>query len=459
MRVLGHYVYVPIALLVLSELGGAALVFGICATLLGAPVGPGITPGPLVLWMAVFGTAVAVGLTAVGLYHAKQRLRLGGVIVRVAVGLAIAATILAVVDFVFPVGLEGRLWVVSFMASFALVSAIRIVTWSWLDHEIFRRRVLVYGAGTRAANLLKLRRQSDRRGFNIVAFALADGDSDAIDDERVTTIKGSMLEFAKAHDINEIVVSMDDRRGGFPLADLLQCKFAGIDVIDLLAFLERETGRVKVDLVNPSWLIFSDGFRSSARVELSARVLDLAAAAVLLVIAAPFMVFAVLAILIEGGRPVLYRQQRVGFLGKTFTVYKFRSMVKDAEADGRPQWATPEDERVTRTGRWLRKLRIDELPQLFNVLRGDMSLVGPRPERPEFVQRLSQTVPYYHERHVVKPGLTGWAQLCYPYGSSERDAMEKLQYDFYYIKHKSLIFNLMVLLQTAEVVLWGKGAR
>jgi sugar transferase (PEP-CTERM system associated) len=458
MKVLGHYVYVPIALLVVGELAGAALVFGICATLLDAPAGPGITPGPLVVWMAVFGTAVVVGVTAVGLYQAKQRVRLGGVVVRVAVGLAIAATILAVVDFVFPIGLEGRLWVVSLMASFVLVSTIRIVTWSWLDHEVFRRRVLVYGAGTRAANLLKLRRQSDRRGFNIVAFVLADGDSAPIDDERVTTIKGSLLEFAKAHDINEIVVSMDDRRGGFPIAELLQCKFAGIDVIDLLAFLERETGRVKVDLVNPSWLIFSDGFRSSARVELAARILDVAAAAVLLVVAAPFMFFAVLAIVIEDGRPVLYRQERVGFLGKTFTVYKFRSMVKNAETAG-PQWATREDQRVTRMGRRLRQLRIDELPQLFNVLRGDMSLVGPRPERPEFVQRLSQTVPYYHERHVVKPGLTGWAQLCYPYGSSERDAMEKLQYDFYYIKHKSLIFNLMVLLQTAEVVLWGKGAR
>jgi sugar transferase (PEP-CTERM system associated) len=458
MKVLGHYVYVPIALLVVGELAGAALVFGACAMLLGARLGPDITPGPLALWMAVFGTAVVVGVTAVGLYQAKQRLRLGGVIVRVAVGLAIAATILAVVDFVFPIGVEGRLWVVSFMASFVLVSAIRVVTWRWLDHEVFRRRVLVYGAGTRAANLLKLRRQSDRRGFNIVAFVLADGDSRAIDDERVTTIKGSLLEFAKAHDINEIVVSMDDRRGGFPIAELLQCKFAGIDVIDLLAFLERETGRVKVDLVNPSWLIFSDGFRSSARVELAARILDVAAAAVLLVVAAPFMFFAVLAIVIEDGRPVLYRQERVGFLGKTFTVYKFRSMVKNAETAG-PQWATREDQRVTRMGRWLRQLRIDELPQLFNVLRGDMSLVGPRPERPEFVQRLSQTVPYYHERHVVKPGLTGWAQLCYPYGSSERDAMEKLQYDFYYIKHKSLIFNLMVLLQTAEVVLWGKGAR
>jgi sugar transferase (PEP-CTERM system associated) len=292
-----------------------------------------------------------------------------------------------------------------------------------------------------------------------VAFALADGDTPTIADDRVVRLSRTIYEFARTHDIDEIVVAMDDRRNGFPIAELLHCKFAGIDVIDLLTFLERETGRVTVDLVNPSWLIFSEGFRVTARTDLVARLLDVTAALVLLILGAPFMLVAAVAILIEDGQPVLYRQKRVGFLGKQFTVYKFRSMIKDAEADGTPQWAGTQDDRVTRTGRLIRKLRIDELPQLFNVLRGDMSLVGPRPERPEFVARLSATIPYYHERHVVKPGLTGWAQLSYPYGSSDRDALEKLQFDLYYIKHKSLIFNLMVLLQTAEVILWGKGAR
>lgn len=459
MRVLGHYVYVPIALLMATEFVGAAFVFGVCTVFFGAPVDPNVTPGPRVMWMVVFGAAVVVGVTAVGLYQAKQRLRLGGVVVRVAVGVAIAATFVALLDFVFPIGMEGRQWVVSFVGSFVLVGATRVATWRWLDHEVFRRRVLVYGAGKRAANLLKLRRQSDRRGFNIVAFVPADGDSQALNDSRVTALEGPIFEVAKARDIDEIVVAMDDRRAGFPIADLLQCKFTGIAVIDLLTFLERETGRVTVELVNPSWLIFSEGFSSTARSEVSARALDIIVATVMLLVASPIMLLAALAIMLEDGRPVLYRQKRVGFLGRDFTVYKFRSMIKDAEIDGTPQWAGTEDRRVTRTGRLFRKLRIDELPQLWNVLRGDMSLVGPRPERPEFVARLSQTIPYYHERHVVKPGLTGWAQLCYPYGSSDRDALEKLQFDLYYIKHKSLVFNLMVLLQTAEVVLWGKGAR
>jgi len=457
MRILGHYVYVPIVLLAIAESAGGAVVFGASAKLLGGDAG--LPPGPLLLWMAIFGLTVVAGLTAVGLYQARQRLRLGGAVVRVAVGLGLTATILAVVDFIFPLGIGGLPWVVSIIGSFVVVGGIRIVTWRWLDHELFRRRVLIYGAGKRAATLLKLRRQSDRRGFTLVAFVHAEGDGSPIVDPRVTELQGSILEYAKANAIDEIVVAMDDRRAGFPIADLLQCKFAGIAVIDLLAFLERETGRVIVELVNPSWLIFSEGFRSTARVEIAARVLDLVSAVLMLVIASPLVVLAALAIVIEDGRPVFYRQRRVGFLGKPFTVYKFRSMIKNAEAEGTPQWAQAEDRRVTRTGRWLRKLRIDELPQLWNVLRGDMSLVGPRPERPEFVARLSQSIPYYHERHVVKPGLTGWAQLCYPYGSSDRDALEKLQYDLYYIKHKSLIFNLMVLLQTTEVVLWGKGAR
>jgi sugar transferase (PEP-CTERM system associated) len=459
MRILGHYVYIPIALLLATEFGGAAVIFAACAKLLDAPAGPGITPGPLVLWMTVFGIAVVAGVTAVGLYQAKQRLRLGGVIVRVAVGLALTATMLALMDFVFPIGVEGRQWVVSVLGSFVLVGSTRAATWRWLDSEVFRRQVLVYGAGDRAAALLKLRRQSDRRGFNIVAFVPAGGDSHTFQDGRVTALDRSIIDFAKRHAIDEIVVAMDDRRGGFPIAELLECKFAGIAVIDLLSFLERETGRVTVELLNPSWLIFSEGFRSTARSELASGVLDVCVALALLIVTSPVMLMAAVAILLEDGRPILYRQQRVGFLGKTFTVYKFRSMIKDAEADGTPQWAGAEDRRVTRTGRLIRKLRIDELPQLFNVLRGDMSLVGPRPERPEFVERLSATIPYYHERHVVKPGLTGWAQLCYPYGSSDRDALQKLQYDLYYIKHKSLIFNFMVLLQTAEVVLWGKGAR
>jgi sugar transferase (PEP-CTERM system associated) len=280
-----------------------------------------------------------------------------------------------------------------------------------------------------------------------------------LEDERVKRLTGSLVEHAHETGVDEIVVAVDDRRREFPIIELLSCKFAGIAVTDLLTFLERETGRVKVDLMNPSWLIFSEGFSVSVLSKLASRSLDVAITTLMLVVLSPLMVLAALAICVEDGQPVLYRQMRVGLMGKVFTVYKFRSMIKDAEADGEARWAGTSDDRVTRVGRIFRKTRVDELPQLLNVLRSDMSLVGPRPERPEFVDKLATTIPYYHERHVVKPGLTGWAQLCYPYGSSEQDAMEKLQYDLYYIKHKSVVFDLVVLLQTVEVVFWGKGAR
>ena len=461
MKVFGHHIHPPIVLLAAVEFGAAGLAFAASAflILMNATEDVALPMGTLVFAAVVFSLAVVVGVTSVGLYQAKQRLRIEGVLARILVGLLLAAVFLALVDFFFSVGISGALWGWSFAFSLGLLAATRTLCWRWVDNAVFRREVLVYGAGTRAASLLKLRRRSDRRGFNIRAFIPAEGDDRVIDDERVTKLEGSLAAYAKAQNIDEIVVAVDDRRRGFPIRDLLECKFAGIAVIDLLSFLERETGKVKVDLVHPSWLIFAEGFEASVRSQFGSRVLDLVAATALLILAAPVMCVCALAILLEDGAPVFYRQRRVGYRGKIFTLYKFRSMIKDAEADGKPRWAGSRDDRITRVGAVIRKLRLDELPQLFNVFRGDMALVGPRPERPEFVERLSQTIPYYHERHAVKPGITGWAQLCYPYGSSEQDAMEKLQYDLYYIKHKSVIFDLIVLLQTAEVVRWGKGAR
>jgi sugar transferase (PEP-CTERM system associated) len=404
--------------------------------------------------------AVVVGLGAMGLYQAKQRLDIESVLARVVVGVGIAAVAVAVIAFVLPIGMDGPLWASSFGLSLVLLALTRIFLWRWwADHEVFKRTVLVYGAGSRAASLLKLRRRSDRRGFEIAAFIPAPGDSQVFAHERVRTIEGSLNNYALANNVDEVVMAMDDRRQGFPIGELLACKFSGVAVVDLVSFLERETGKVKVSLVNPSWLIFSEGFRIRPRIGIGPRIVDLVFALALLAVAAPVMLVVAVAIVITDGRPVLYRQKRVGLRGETFTLHKFRTMTNNAEQDGKPQWATENDARVTRVGKTIRKLRLDELPQLFNVLGGTMSLVGPRPERPEFVEHLARQIPYYHERHCVTPGITGWAQLCYPYGSSDEDAVEKLEYDLYYIKHKSLIFDLMVLLQTAEVVLWGKGAR
>jgi sugar transferase (PEP-CTERM system associated) len=456
-KLFGHHVHLPILLLALAELGVSAAAFvGVSYW-----VGNEASGLRLVLRLVVFGGAVVLANTAMGLYQARQRLKIEGVVVRLAVALAGALAALALIDFILPFGVDPRLWMYSFGASLVLLTVGRIILWRLVDHDAFQRRILVYGAGSRASTLLQLRRRSDQRGFRIVAFVPAASDKYVIDDSRVERLREgeSLLEFAQRKDIEEIVVAMDDRRAGFPVAELLQCKFAGIDVVDIVGFLERETGKLWVDLMNPGWLIFSEGLSANLGRSTASRALDLIGSAVLLTVCLPIMLLTAIAIPLESGWPILYRQQRVGLAGRTFTLYKFRSMVQDAEADGKPRWATLGDERVTRVGRILRKMRIDELPQLFNVLRGDMSLVGPRPERPEFVERLSQSIPYYHERHCVKPGVTGWAQLCHPYGSSEKDALEKLQYDLYYVKHRNLLFDLGVLLQTAEVIFWGKGAR
>jgi sugar transferase (PEP-CTERM system associated) len=243
--------------------------------------------------------------------------------------------------------------------------------------------------------------------------------------------------------------------------EFLECRLAGIEIIDLATFLERETGKVRLDVTSPSWFIFGEGFRVSPAQQTMERAFDVVASLGLLAAASPLILLATLAIKLEDGlrAPVLYRQRRVGQHGRVFGVLKFRSMRIDAEKPGEARWAVTNDPRVTHVGSVIRTTRIDELPQLVNVLRGDMSFVGPRPERPEFVEQLEQVIPYYRERHAVKPGITGWAQLCYPYGASEKDALEKLQYDLYYVKNRSLVFDLAILVQTVEVVLWGKGAR
>jgi sugar transferase (PEP-CTERM system associated) len=458
MKVLGHYLQLPIIMLIACEFVLAVVAFSGSGYLLASPAAVEFWPH-IYIWAPAFSLSVVVGITSMGLYQVKQRLRIEGILARLAISICVAAVCMALVNFFLPIEMDGPIWSLSLAASLILIGFGRTLFWWWIERGTFQHPVLVIGAGERAANLLKLRRRSDRRGFHIVGFVPTAGDAPIVTDERVIQVNDSFREFATRHGIEEIVVAMDDRRKEFPMADLLECRFSGIDVIELVDFLERETGKLQVELASPSWLIFSDGFDSPVWLQLITRALDFATALALLVLAMPLMLAVALATLLDDGWPLLYKQRRVGRHGKHFTLYKFRSMVKNAEADGAPRWASKTDRRVTRVGAFLRKMRLDELPQLFNVLRGDMSLVGPRPERPEFVAELNARIPYYHERHCVKPGMTGWAQVSYPYGAGDRDAQAKLEYDLFYIKHKSLIFDLMILLQTAEVVLWGKGAR
>ena len=269
-----------------------------------------------------------------------------------------------------------------------------------------------------------------------------------------------MQQYILKHPVNEIVVAVDDRRKGLPMEDLLECKMEGVRIVDGASFYERESRKVALEMVTRGWLVFSDGFTVSSVFGFGKRSLDILAASILLLAGMPLMLLTALAIKVEDGlaAPIFYSQERVGLNGSVFKVHKFRSMRTDAEKNG-AVWASQNDTRVTRVGEFIRKVRIDELPQIFNVLSGTMAFVGPRPERPVFVERLSATIPFYSERHRVKPGLTGWAQLCFAYADNEEDTREKLRYDLYYIKNQSLLLDLLIIIQTVEVVLFKKGSR
>jgi sugar transferase (PEP-CTERM system associated) len=270
----------------------------------------------------------------------------------------------------------------------------------------------------------------------------------------------NLAEHAMLLNASEVLLALEERRNALPLNDLIRVKTTGVHVNEISSFLERETGRVDLDTVNPSWLIFSDGFSSGRRISSFAkRLFDIVVSAQLLILTLPIVIITAIAIKLESKGPAFYRQTRVGLYGEPFELIKLRSMRQDAEVAGQAQWAQEDDPRITRIGKWTRKLRIDELPQAWNVLKGDMSFVGPRPERPQFVADLETHLNYYAERHMVKPGITGWAQINYPYGASLEDSRHKLEYDLYYAKNYTPFLDVLILLQTFRVVLWPEGAR
>ena len=411
---------------------------------------------------ATLAVVMLLGLIATGLYQFHQRAYFHEIVVRLVVGVALGSVLLTVAYYAFPaLTLEPKIAALSILVALLMLLLLRFVFVRNVDENIFRRRTLVFGAGERATVISDLKRRADRRGFRIVGTIAAPGDSENGNSVEKHDADHSLSAIAMAKGAVEIVVAMDDRRGNLPVRELLDCKLRGVDIIDLLEFLERETGKIHTDLVSPGWLIFSPGFRISPSRRVTKRILDLLVGVIALLLAWPIMLLVALAIKIEDGfsAPVIYRQHRVGHHGDVFDVLKFRSMRVDAEADGQAVWADKDDPRVTKVGNIIRKLRFDELPQIFNVLAGQMSIVGPRPERPGFVAELAEQIPFYVERHTVQPGVTGWAQLKYPYGASVKDSEQKLCYDLYYVKNHSLMLDLMIILQTVEVVLWGKGAR
>jgi sugar transferase (PEP-CTERM system associated) len=464
--VFNHYVKVGFVWLALVE----ALIL-VLAVMLGAVIRlpaletPFSTEPLRLLPNAILFAAILLGtMGATGLYQSGLRERLPGLAKRLAVAFALAGFPLVLAFYLVPDLYLGRgLLVLALALSYTGILGGRAIFQAVVRREGLRDRILVLGTGKGAEVLARYRRRTDWFGKDLRGFVRLEAEQEPprVDASRVITLNRPLCAFVRDHGIDEVVVAADERRRTLPVQDLFECRLQGIQVTDLLTFLERETGRVKLDLVSPSWFTYSPGFfyRGLFRKGVK-RAMDLAVGSLVLLLASPLMLASALAILLESGwrAPVLYRQTRVGEGGRHFRILKFRSMRVDAEQFG-ARWAEEDDPRITRVGAVLRKYRLDELPQIFNILRGEMSLVGPRPERPELEADLLRELPYYAERYRVKPGLTGWAQIRYPYGASLHDAFEKLQYDLYYIKNYSLFLDLLILLQTTEVVLWGKGAR
>lgn len=425
----------------------------------------GAVPGFYEVLNVKLGLFVAVNLMAMlcmGLYRRGLSGSLADTMVRVMGAFLLGAVLLAALFYVLPSLFFGRgVLVLAGILAFVGVIATRLLVGQLLGLNSLKRHVLVLGAGKTASMFKQICERSEEQNFELVNFAAQGNDACVMDPAALVRLDRPLSEYARLHHIDDIVIAMDDHRGGLPIAELIACKMSGINVLETSDFFERECGFLKLDTLRPSAMIFSRGFRQSLYRDFAKRAMDVMVSFGLLLVAWPFMLITALGICIEswGRGSVLFRQQRIGQNGEPFTLYKFRSMIMEAESDGVARWAQKQDPRVTRFGSFIRKTRLDELPQLFNVVRGDMSFVGPRPERPEFVGDLSAKLPYYRDRHWVKPGLTGWAQINYPYGASEEDAFKKLQYDLYYVKNQGIALDLMIIAQTVEVVLWGRGAQ
>ena len=455
--------YVPHAVLLL---GLVDLVLLCCAAeaswvLRAWQIGMAVPPvfdrlGPIL----TFAVAVETAMVAVGVYGVDALQSVRFACVRLMVAVALGMIMVSVFSFLFP-GLT--LWrsngLYAALIAPSLLTVSRLVLGTALGSESFKRRVMVLGAGERAARIKKLADAPGAR-FIVCGFVGMNGGADAVPG----AINRNAIESLADHVVNlkasEVVLALQERRNALPLQDLLRIKTAGVHVNELSTFLERETGRVDLATASHSWLIFSDGFTSGRIVStIAKRLFDILASGLLMILSAPVIAITAVLIRLESKGPAFYRQSRVGLFGNEFEVVKLRSMRQDAEVAGQAVWAAENDPRITRIGRIIRKIRVDELPQVWVVLTGKMSFVGPRPERRQFVNDLEQRLPFYAERHMVKPGITGWAQINYPYGASLEDSRNKLEYDLYYAKNYTPFLDLLILLQTFRVLLWPSGAR
>jgi sugar transferase (PEP-CTERM system associated) len=399
---------------------------------------------------------------AFGVYRRDVKLAFGSHVTRMFLALLIGAPIAYLAAALLPGGqrLQGVLGQAVLFAFVGLICVRHFIV-SPLMRTFLPHRVLVLGTGAEARVVEASLTTADHPNLQVVGFyALEKVQETTVSPSRVIARSGSLEDTVKRLGVKEIIVAVRQQRGGvLPLRSLLECRLHGVQITDLARFFERVHGHVPIESLKVSWLIYGDGFRQSFLRTFVKRSFDLITASVLLLSALPVMAIVAVLIALESGFPLIYRQERVGHHGIQYTVLKFRSMRKDAEGDGRPAWAVQNDSRVTALGRFIRRTRIDELPQLFNVLKGEMSLVGPRPERPVFVNMLTEQIPFYGVRHSVKPGITGWAQVRYSYGATVEQSMRKLEYDLYYVKNHTVYLDLLILLETVRVVLTGEGAR
>jgi sugar transferase (PEP-CTERM system associated) len=423
----------------------------------------GMFPGPVterLPQLLAFAAFLELAMIAIGVYGAEALQSIRYATARLLVAVSLGVIGLSAIYFVLP---QLSFWrsnlLYAMVVALVLLLLVRLLLGKALGGQVFKRRIVVLGAGPRAARLKALSKLPGA-GFAVVGYVSMNEGNRVIPEAIARDAIYNLADHVVLLNASEVVLALEERRNALPLKDLLRVKTTGVHVNEISTFLERETGRVDLDSVNPSWLIFSDGFSSGRMVSsVFKRVFDITASLVLLLLTLPLVLLTAILIKLESRGPAFYRQRRVGLYGQGYDVVKLRSMRQDAEVPGIAVWAEQDDPRITRIGWIIRKLRIDELPQCWSVLKGEMSFVGPRPERPQFVDDLEQQLPFYAERHMVKPGITGWAQINYPYGASIDDARQKLEYDLFYAKNYSPFLDILILLQTIRVVLFPAGAR
>ncbi len=414
---------------------------------------------PFGMKMAVFTLVLLFSLFFLELYNHDKNLGKKETVLRTFSSIGLTFFILSALYYLMPIMEVGRGILLFSLFVFGILGSLwHVIYGFFLNFPGFARRVLIFGTGTTAGKIGDLI-LSTNHNHVLTGYINCPSEKVLVSPTHIVGNGGSVLETAKRERAHKIVISMAERRGSLPVRDMLNCKLSGIDVLDAPSFYEQMTGKLLIEDIKPSWFIFSDGFKITSFKRFYKKIFDVFLSVIGLIIQLPLIPFIAAMIKVDSPGPVFFRQVRVGEREKDFVLYKFRTMRLNAEKDTGAVWAQENDERITGVGKFLRKTRLDEVPQLFNVLKGDMSFVGPRPERPEFIEQLKEIIPYYSERHFVKPGITGWAQIKYPYGASVKDAIEKLRYDLYYIKHLSLFLDLLIVLETVKVVFFGRGGR